>query len=95
MGSEMCIRDSTQGHLQVDAQLKRAGVQIAAASVVMGGVLFWLNQIVDKHLWHGFFERGIWLGVLVGGGGLVYLVSGFIFGALRLGDVRLRFLRGR
>ena len=84
-----------RGHLQADAQLKRSLVQVVLASAVMGGALLLLNPLVDPHLAGGFFARVIWLGVLVGGGGLVYLVSGLLFGLTRFGGFAQRFLRGR
>ncbi|MDE2043055.1 MAG: murein biosynthesis integral membrane protein MurJ, partial [Alphaproteobacteria bacterium] len=84
-----------RGHLRADAQLQRSIVQVLLASAVLGAALLRLNPIVDPHLGRGFFERVLWLAVLVGGGGLVYLVSGVLFGALRFGNFASRFLPHR
>jgi putative peptidoglycan lipid II flippase len=68
-------------HLSADPQLRRSALQISVASAVMGVALWFLNPIVDPHLAGSLIERGIWLGVLIGGGGVVYLVSGLLLGA--------------
>jgi putative peptidoglycan lipid II flippase len=70
-----------RGHFNVDAQLRRSIAQIVAASVVMGGALSFLNPIVDPHLAGNLVERGVWLGVLIGGGAAAYLVCGLLLGA--------------
>jgi putative peptidoglycan lipid II flippase len=82
-----------RNHLRMDAQLLRSIRQVIGASIVMGAALWWLNPIVDPHVSRGLIERGIWLGVLVGGGGAVYLVTGVLLGAVSWQMVKTQFLR--
>ncbi len=82
-----------RGHLQMDAQLLRSIRQVLGASAVMGLALWALNPIVDPHLGGGLIERGIWLSVLVGGGGLIYLLSGAVAGAISWQMIRTQILR--
>lgn len=82
-----------RGHLMIDAQLWRSMRQIGAASAVMAVALFALNPLVDPHLGRGLVERGVWLGVLVGGGAMVYLATGLVLGGVTWRDVRSRLLR--
>jgi putative peptidoglycan lipid II flippase len=82
-----------RNHLRMDTQLLRSIRQVIGASIVMGAALWWLNPIVDPHVSRGLIERGIWLGVLVGGGGAVYLVTGVLLGAVSWQMVKTQFLR--
>jgi len=80
-----------RGHLAIDPQLRRSFVQISVASAAMGVALWFLNPIIDPHLGHGLVERGLWLGVLIGSGGAVYLLGGLLLGA----GAGRKFLRKR
>lgn len=84
-----------RGHFKVDAQLRRSILQIVSASAVMGIMLLFLNPIVDPHLGNGFFERGVWLLVLIGSGGATYLLSGLLLGAASWQTIKTQFLRRR
>jgi putative peptidoglycan lipid II flippase len=73
-----------RGHLVADATLKRRGALIMLASVIMGGAL-WAASIPLGALFlpkNGLIVQTIALGVLVAGGGLVYLVATQLTGAV-------------
>ncbi len=70
-----------RGHFRVDVQLRRSISQIVVASLAMGVALWFLNPIVDPHVAGSLIERGLWLGVMIGGGAAVYLLVGLTMGA--------------
>lgn len=82
-----------RGHFQADAQLRRRIPRLALASLIMGGVLFFLYPVVDPYLTGSLLVRGAALAVLVGGGVAVYAVSCLLTGAFAMDDVRLLLRR--
>ncbi len=78
-----------RGHFESDAQLRRRVPRLAVAALIMGGVLFWLEPIVDPYLTGAILRRGLALIVLVGSGAAVYGLACFMTGAFVLNDVKL------
>jgi len=76
-------------HFHADARLRRRVPRLAIASLIMGGMLFWLAPLVDPYLTGSILRRGGGLIALVGAGVGVYAVACFLTGAFVLDDVKL------
>jgi len=82
-----------RGHLQLDGKLYRTVGRILTCALGMAGLLLALSEL----LW-GWFRSTQWLelvalGLLVGGGGLLYLLLGHLTGAQRLDEVLSKLKR--
>src|SRR5437868_2199232 len=78
-----------RGHFEADARLRRRVPRLALASVIMGGMLFWLAPSVDPYLSGSILRRAAGLTTLVGAGVTVYALACFLTGAFVLNDVKL------
>lgn len=77
-----------RGQFVADAQLTHRAWRMAAAAVLMGMMLWFVQDRFAQHLHGGNWERWATLAVLVGSGALVYFAATFLFGAFRLGDLK-------
>ena len=82
-------------HLRLDARVRRNGVRIVLASAAMGVALWLGSAVFDTHMARGFWERIVALGLLCGGGALVYGVAALALGAVSLSELRGQFSRKR
>jgi len=77
-----------RGHFIADAQLKRRIPRLALAAVLMGGVVFAFDRLLDPWLTGRFIERYAALAVLVGSGVALYGIACFVTGAYRIADLK-------
>ncbi len=82
-----------RNHLRADLRFKRKAVRIVAAAGVMGVALWLLNPVIDTHMARGWPERIGALIVLCGGGGAIFVIAAFVFGAVNTGELRQQFTR--
>ena len=82
-----------RGHLTADDRLKAKFVRIILAAVAMGAALWFGNSHADPLLAGGFWQRIVVLGLLCGGGGLVYALAIFAFGAYRPSELKAMLRR--
>ncbi|HEX7852670.1 MAG TPA: murein biosynthesis integral membrane protein MurJ [Sphingobium sp.] len=80
-------------HLQMDARFKAKAVRIILAGIAMGVALWGLNILLDPYMAGAFWTRIIALGLLCGGGGVVYGLASFVFGAYRVSELKGQFRR--
>jgi putative peptidoglycan lipid II flippase len=80
-----------RGHLTLDAQLRRRGVRIAAATIAMGAVLWLVQQALFSAPLHGM-ARIVALTELIVAGIATYGVAVVLFGAIEWRDY-LRMVR--
>ena len=85
-----------RGHFTLDRRMVRAFLMIVLASVVMGIALFFAAQMLGDHFGRtqGFLVNAGVLGLLIGGGLLVYALSVTATGVLNLRQLRKAFGRG-
>jgi len=77
-----------RGHFTADAQLKRRLPRLALAALLMGGVVFAFEALLDPWLTGRFVERYAALAVLVGCGVALYGIACFVTGAYRVADLK-------
>lgn len=81
-----------RGQFHFDARLKRRILRTCAATVVMGGVVVGLDQILAMQLagWlgGGTMEKSVGLILIVSGGMVSFALAAHVFGAVHLGDVK-------
>lgn len=82
-----------RGHFIADAQLRRRVWRLVGASVAMGAVMFFLNDLFTPYISGSWTIRTAAMLVLVGAGCLVYAVACFGTGAVRIGDLKALFRR--
>lgn len=82
-----------RGHFVADAQLKRRLWRLVGASVAMGAVMFFLNDLFTPYISGTWTIRTAAMLVLVGAGCIVYAVACFGTGAVRIGDLKALFRR--
>jgi putative peptidoglycan lipid II flippase len=82
-----------RGHFVADDQLKRRIPRMAMAALLMGIVVFGIDQLFDPWLNGRIWERYMALIGLVGAGVAVYGVACFLTGAFVLDDVKLLLKR--
>src|SRR6476469_6968369 len=78
-----------RGHFETDRQVRRRVPRLAAASLIMGAVLFFLAPLIDPYLTGSLVHRALGLFALVGVGAAVYAVACFLTRAFVLDDVKL------
>ena len=83
-----------RGQFVPDAQLKRRAPRLLVAALLMGGVMFFLNDLFQPYTTGANLARWGAMVVLVGTGMLVYAAAVFVTGALRPSDIR-QLLRSR
>jgi len=82
-----------RGHFESDARLRRRVPRLALASVIMGGMLYFVTPLIDPYLTGSILRRGLGLVALVGAGVGVYAAACFLTGAFVLDDVKLLLKR--
>jgi putative peptidoglycan lipid II flippase len=82
-----------RGHFVPDSQLRRRLPRMAMAALLMGVVIFGVDQLLDPWLNGRIWERYMALTVLVGAGVAVYGVACFLTRAFVLDDVKLLMKR--
>jgi len=80
-------------HFHTDKQLRRRVPRLAAASLMMGAVLFFVAPMIDPYLTGSILRRAAGLTALVGAGVAVYGLACFLTGAFVLDDVKLLMKR--
>jgi len=80
-------------HFHTDTQLRRRVPRLAAASLIMGVMLFFLAPVIDPYLTGSILQRVAGLLALVGAGVAVYGLACFLTGAFVLDDVKLLMKR--
>ena len=76
-----------RGHLVPDAALLKRTPRMILASLIMGGVLWWLLPLLDGWLRDTLVWRGAALAVLVAAGMLVFAVAALLTGAADRGEI--------
>ncbi|TXC70070.1 murein biosynthesis integral membrane protein MurJ [Sphingomonas ginsenosidivorax] len=76
-----------RGHFTADARLVRRTWRLLVAALIMGGVMFFLNDLFQPFVTGTSVERWGAMVVLVTTGGVVYAVATLLTGAFRLGDI--------
>lgn len=74
--------------LRADARLVSRGLRITLASAIMGLALWYAGPLSDRYMAGTFLTRVLALGLLCGGGALVYAVAIFGTGAYRLSELK-------
>jgi putative peptidoglycan lipid II flippase len=77
-----------RGHFTADAQLKRRLPRLALAALLMGAALWAGERLLDPYLTGTLVMRIAALAVLVGTGGLIYLLACFVTRAYRISDLK-------
>lgn len=80
-------------HLRMDARFRAKALRILLAGLAMGASLWGLNHLLDPYMAGEFWTRIVALGLLCGGGGIVYGLASFLFGAYRVSELRAQFRR--
>jgi len=83
-----------RGQFVPDAQLTRRAPRLLVAALVMGGVMFFLNDLFAPYVSGSNLARWGAMAVLVGTGTVVYALAVFATGALRPADIR-QLIRSR
>jgi putative peptidoglycan lipid II flippase len=78
----------SRGQFTPDAQLRRRAPRMLVAALIMGVVMFFLNDLFQPYVTGPSLARWMAMVVLVGTGGLVYAAAVFATGALRPRDIR-------
>lgn len=81
------------GHLAMDARFRAKALRIGAAGLAMGAVLWAMNGALDPYMDDGLWIRVIALGLLCGGGALVYGLASILFGAYRVSELKAQLKR--
>lgn len=79
--------------LQMDARFRFKSVRIILASLVMAALLWVLNPLLDPYMAGGLMERIVALGLLCGGGALIYGVAAIGLRAYSLGELKSQLSR--
>lgn len=82
-----------RGHFSADARLRRSTLRLMAAAAVMVGVLLLLNPFLVPFTGGSWLARIAALSVLLGSGGIAYLVAARLLGIFTLSDLRSQFSR--
>jgi putative peptidoglycan lipid II flippase len=77
-----------RGEFVADAQLRRRAPRLAAAAVLMGAAMWFLNALFQPFVLGSNIERWGALVLLVGTGGLVYAAATVLTGAVRVADLK-------
>jgi putative peptidoglycan lipid II flippase len=82
-----------RGHFAVDTRLRRAGLRLLLATAAMVVVLVGLEPFMAPWTERGLLLRVAALAVLLGGGGIAYLVAARLLGIFTLAELRSQFSR--
>lgn len=79
--------------LRMDGRFRFKSVRIVLASFIMAALLWLLNPLLDPYMAGGLLERIVALGLLCGGGALVYGVAAIALRAYSLGEIKSQLSR--
>jgi putative peptidoglycan lipid II flippase len=82
-----------RGHFAVDARLRRSGLRLLLATAAMVVVLVGLDPLLQPWTESGLLLRIAALAVLLGAGGIAYLVAARLLGIFTLAELRSQFSR--
>lgn len=82
-----------RGHFAIDARLRRSTLRLLVAAAAMIGVLLALNPVIDPFTGGSWLARIAALAVLIGSGGIAYLVAARLLGIFTLAELRAQFSR--
>ncbi|WP_445192506.1 murein biosynthesis integral membrane protein MurJ [Sphingomonas sp. Tas61C01] len=77
-----------RGHFVADAQLRRRTWRLLVAALMMGAVMYFLNDLFAPYVTGTSLQRWTAMLVLVATGAVVYAAGVFATGAIRLRDIR-------
>jgi putative peptidoglycan lipid II flippase len=77
-----------RGHFVPDPQLRRRTWRLLVAALMMGAVMYFLNDLFAPYVTGTSVQRWTAMLVLVATGGVVYAAGVFATGAIRLRDIR-------
>ncbi|MGU3390336.1 murein biosynthesis integral membrane protein MurJ [Sphingomonas sp. M1A8_2b] len=84
-----------RGHFTPDARLVRRTWRLLVAALIMGGVMFFLNDLFQPFVTGTSIQRWGAMLVLVATGGVVYAIATLLTGAFRLGDISTLLRRSK
>ena len=82
-----------RGQFSIDTRLRSKLLRIFAAAAAMAVALLLANPYADTYMHGGLWHRVLALGVLCGGGAIVYAVASFAFGAYRWQELKAQLRR--
>ncbi len=82
-----------RGHFIVDARLRRTLPRLLAAAAIMVAVLLGLGPWLAPYTAASLAERIAALAVLIGAGGIAYLVAARLFGVFTIAELKSQFSR--
>ncbi len=82
-----------RGHFAADRRLLRTAPRLLVATIVMAAALFGLGPVAAAQMHLGWLGNALVLAVLLGAGGVVYLVGARLLGIFSLGELKKQFLR--
>ncbi len=77
-----------RGHLRIERALLVKLLRILLAAAAMGAALWFGGTLTDPYMAGSVWQRAAWLGVLCGGGGIVYALASLGFGAYRVSELK-------
>ncbi len=84
-----------RGHFVPDARLVRRTWRLLVAALIMGVVMYFLNDLFQPFVTGSSIQRWGAMLVLVATGGVVYAIATLLTGAFRLGDISTLLRRSR
>jgi putative peptidoglycan lipid II flippase len=84
-----------RGHFIPDARLRRRTWRLLVAALIMGVVMFFLNDLFQPFVTGTSIQRWGAMLVLVTTGGVVYAIATLLTGAFRLGDISTLLRRSK
>ena len=84
-----------RGDFAADARLKRRAVRLALAALLMGGVMWFGQELITPYVHGTWMVRIAAMAALVTGGALVYGLATLLLGAFSRDDIRVFFRRNR
>ncbi len=82
-----------RGHFLVDARLRRTIPRLLLAALVMVAVLLGLNPVIAPYTGGPLIGRIVALSVLIGSGGVAYLLVARLLGVFTIAELRKQFSR--
>lgn len=77
-----------RGHFTADARLKRRVPRLALAALLMAAALYGFDRLLDPYLSGPMLMRYAALGILVAGGGIIYVGACFLTRAFVMDDLK-------
>jgi len=82
-----------RGQFGIDARLRRSGPRLLLATMVMAGVLFAANRLVDPYMAASLIARAAALAALLGAGAATYLGIAMVTRAFVFADIKAQLTR--